>query len=110
MRAGRLDRRVTLQKPTRTQDDFGQAVETWSDVATVWAGVRQTAGSEFLQAQSETNEQQIVFTMRYRADVRETWRVVWEGRNFDVIEVRQLGRRAGIEVMAHARSQLRATT
>jgi SPP1 family predicted phage head-tail adaptor len=35
--AGDLDRRVTLQRLDQTPDSFGAPIETWTDIATVWA-------------------------------------------------------------------------
>ncbi len=38
--ADQLDQRVTLQTSAISRDAVGGQVETWSDAATVWAGVR----------------------------------------------------------------------
>ncbi len=37
MKAGDLDRRVTIQTPTVTKNGYGESVTTWTDLATVWA-------------------------------------------------------------------------
>lgn len=36
MRTGRLRHRVEIQSLSTTQDGYGEAVETWATVATVW--------------------------------------------------------------------------
>ena len=49
---GRLNRRVTIQRPIATKDAFGQESIGWDDVITVWGSVRpvrvkeQTAGGQ----------------------------------------------------------------
>lgn len=52
MRAGRLNARVTIQQRNAGQDSYGQPVNTWADVATVWANVTDIKGREFLAAQA----------------------------------------------------------
>lgn len=51
MRAGPMRYRVTFQEnvPT-TRDEFGQPVENWTNVTTVWASVEPLAGRELWYA------------------------------------------------------------
>ena len=98
--AGRLDKRVTLQSATSARDGHGQAVETWSDVATVWAAVEPIRGREFFAAQQVSAETTHRVTMRWRSGVSPKWRVVFGGRTFrieSVINVREKNER--IELM-----------
>lgn len=50
MRAGTLTERVTIQETTQTQDGDGGIVDSWADVATVWAAVEPLTGREFFDA------------------------------------------------------------
>jgi len=75
VRAGRLRHQVTLQKPVTNQDTYGQDVATWTDVATVWAGVEPLKGREFYDAQQVNAELSVRVVIRYRSDVAATWRV-----------------------------------
>lgn len=51
IRAGRLKRRVTFQRnEPATRDDYGQPVENWQDIATVWASIRPLSGRELWYA------------------------------------------------------------
>ena len=45
--AGKMDRRVTLQRPVRADDGHGGKVTTWTDVATVYAEVKTLRGTSF---------------------------------------------------------------
>jgi len=50
MDIGRLDKRITLQRRSAVKDDYGQELDTWSDVATVWGNVKPIGGREKLRA------------------------------------------------------------
>lgn len=98
MNIGQLDRRVTLQQPAPAPANAfggsGQA-QVFADVATVAAGVKYAPGGEAQQAQQQTATQRISFTIRYRADVRPTWQLLYEGRTFQITDVAEIGRRRG---------------
>jgi SPP1 family predicted phage head-tail adaptor len=97
MNIGQLDRQVTLQAPPAApQDRFGATPSaSFTDVATVAAGVKYAAGGEALTADQNTATQRITFTIRYRADVRPTWRLAYQGRTFQITDVAEIGRRRG---------------
>ena len=48
--AGSLNSRVTIETPTMTQDAAGQAIPSWSTLATVWANIRHLNGAESIKA------------------------------------------------------------
>jgi SPP1 family predicted phage head-tail adaptor len=97
MNIGQFDRQVTLQQPaTVAQDAAGQpAPVRFTDVATVAAGVKYNPGAEAVAADKNTATQRIAFTIRYRADVRPTWQLAYEGRIFQITDVAEIGRRRG---------------
>lgn len=77
MRAGKLRRRVTLQKPVLAQDQETEAqVKTWVDVAKVWADVVYLNGIETLKSATDVSIAKASIRIRFRADVDATWRVV----------------------------------
>lgn len=47
--AGDLDRRITIERATRTVDEFNSPVETWSTFITVWA--RRKDGSDLVKTE-----------------------------------------------------------
>lgn len=51
MQAGKLRQRVTLQQVTRVPNQYGEMVETWADVATLYAAVEPLRGREFFDAE-----------------------------------------------------------
>jgi SPP1 family predicted phage head-tail adaptor len=76
MNAGKLNRRARLQAQKQVQDDAGQLVDTWVDVAPVWANISDISGREFLSADAVQNAAQTKITIRYRAGVTPAMRVV----------------------------------
>ena len=86
MRAGRLNRRITLQSATEVRDAYGQAVKTWADVATVWAEVMPLSGREREIASQTAAETNVKFRIRWRSDITADMRVVYGGRNYEIVE------------------------
>ncbi len=74
VRAGKLNRRVTLQQPVFTKKRGG-AVTNYSDVATVWGAIEPLRGDEFFESQKHTDRTTSKIRIRFRNDVRPDWRV-----------------------------------
>lgn len=98
MLAGPLDRRATLQRPVLSRGAAGEALTAWQTVATVWASKRDVRGREFLAAGMTQAEMETTIVIRYRDDVAPTWRVVLDGRTYDIQGSAELGRRDGLEL------------
>lgn len=106
MRAGKLDRRVTIRRVTgTTTDEFNESVDVWSDIATVWAQQRPNRGSERFAAEQQAGTAVMTFHIRYRDDVSATDRLVYEGRVYEIVAPpREIGRRVVTEIDAIARA------
>ena len=87
MRAGRLRQRVTLQSKVAVQNDSGEEVITWTDVATVWASVEPLRGREFVEARRAGAEETTRIVMRYRDGVTPEMRVTWGDHDYDILSV-----------------------
>lgn len=75
LRAGELDQRITIQQPVSTQDVYGQAVNTWSDLCSVWAKVEGGWASEIEDSNEIMNVGKWTVHMRYRSDVTPEMRI-----------------------------------
>jgi SPP1 family predicted phage head-tail adaptor len=82
MDIGKLDKRIKLQSRSATLDDYGQQIDSWSDVATVWANVKPIGGREKLRAMAI--ESVLTHTVAVRYDVRfmpprtvDAWRIAY---------------------------------
>lgn len=88
-KAGRLDRRITIQRATTAADAYGTPIETWENCAVTWAHVSYPAtGSGETQYDAvhlaTTN---VVFTIRYRDDLLHTDRIIYNGHNHDITRI-----------------------
>jgi SPP1 family predicted phage head-tail adaptor len=102
MKAGRLDRRVTLQTCTISQEADGGVLRTYQDLATVWASVAPEKGQETFSDDQPLARQSVVFTIRYRAGVLPKGRVQYQGRFYNIRDVSEIGRREGLKITADA--------
>jgi SPP1 family predicted phage head-tail adaptor len=99
MRAGKLDRPITIERATTAIDDAGTPQTTWATVATLRAQIITQSAQEFIRAEGGgTSENAIVFRTRYVEGVQLDDRVTYEGASFDVKETKEIGRRRGLEI------------
>ena len=98
MISARMDRQITIQQYTESTNDYGETVKSWSDVATVWAEVKQQSARETWMA-GKVAETDMMFRVRYRSGIDSTMRVVYDGKNYEITgEPREIGRRDGLEI------------
>ena len=64
--AGTLRKRITLQQQSPSVDSYGQQVNAWTDVATVWASVEPSVGRELMAAQAVSLDQPTTITIRWQ--------------------------------------------
>lgn len=88
--AGKLNRRITIQRRDSGQDGAGQPVQTWTDVATVRAQPAGDTGLSTIRASGDLPApiKRYSFRIRYREGLDEGMRVVYGGHNFDIKTVR----------------------
>lgn len=84
MKAGSLNRRVTIKARSVGQDATGQPVEAWQDVASVWASVRHLSGLESLKADRESSTVRASIRIRYRAGIDAGMRVHQGSSVYDI--------------------------
>jgi SPP1 family predicted phage head-tail adaptor len=101
--AGRLDRRVIIERKTVLQDETGQPVETWSTWKIVFMGKRDVRADERFRSDQELASETTVFVSHYIAGVTAQDRLVTEGKTYDIIGVAEVGRRSGLEITATAK-------
>ena len=80
MDIGKLDKRITLQSRSATLDAYGQELNSWTNVATIWANIKPIGGKEKLR--SMAIESSLTHTVAIRYDVRflpptkvDAWRI-----------------------------------
>lgn len=113
IKAGKLDRRVVLLRRDVTRNTFGEEVEGWTPVVTVWARFEPDEAAVSSEAFSDSAEQRSArqsakFTIRYRGGVVPTMRLEFDGRQWEISDVQELlagggGRHEGLVLTAWAR-------
>ena len=106
--AGKLDRRVTLQRYGETgRDEMNAPVVEWSDLATVWASYEPIRDGEKFRAGETAAGLSARFVIRYSshvADVNPKDRLVFSGVTYAIVGVKETGgRRVGIEITVSGR-------
>lgn len=123
MQAGKLDRKITIQRKSVTSSDSGEPVETWANLA-----VRRSASmwpfraTEAFAAPEKTAYEQIEFRVRYSSDVAALSpqdRIIYpalteaqaadddydipERSIYDVLGVLEINRREGLRIITNRR-------
>ena len=99
MKAGRMDRRITIEEIVESRDSYGAVIKTWALFATVWAEVRPVRSRELIASAKVTAEFDTVFRCRWLDGVLPSMRVVHDGAAYDVTGIAEIGRRDGLEIM-----------
>jgi SPP1 family predicted phage head-tail adaptor len=105
MEAGKLDRRITVERATTTTDAYGGEVATWVPLGTVWAAVEPISDGERFRAAEVAAQVTTRFRIRWGLGVTVEDRVVYDGRTYGIVGVKEIGRREGQEITAAARAE-----
>lgn len=99
MKSGRMDRQITIQGRDAGESVIGSPVNTWTNVATVWAEVQPVRGDEVVKLGKETASEMAKFIIRYRSDVSQTNRISYNSKIYNIQYVREFGRAEGLEIL-----------
>ncbi|HMQ94604.1 MAG TPA: phage head closure protein [Amaricoccus sp.] len=104
--AGRLDRRITIERPTYGTDAFGGApVSAWVPIGTVWAEVTPVSDGERWRAAELAAVITTRFRIRWGLGVTVEDRIIYGGREYAISGVKELGRQRWQELTASARGE-----
>lgn len=107
--AGKRDRRLKLQRAHTQKNSLNEDVHTWVTLATVWAEKLDVSDGERVQAAEVGANLTTRFRILYSstvADLNPRDRCVLGTLVFDIVGVKELGRREGLEITANARTDL----
>jgi SPP1 family predicted phage head-tail adaptor len=79
-----LNKPVTIQQRATGADEYGQPLTGWTDVATIWAGIRDLTGRQYTAAQAAQNPVTSEITVRFREGILPAMRVVHGADLFDI--------------------------
>ncbi len=88
MRGGQLRDLVSLQQQSSTQDEIGQPILTWTEVAKLWADVRYLSGLEAIKADAPTSISKVSIQIRKRSGITAAMRLVdADGVIYQILDV-----------------------
>jgi len=95
MRAGLLDRNITIEKRAAGADaTYGGISSTWVPVATVWAEISDLTGREYLMAATVQAQRTVQVMIRYLPGLTAAMRLRDGDRILQINAVAMQGRRA----------------
>jgi SPP1 family predicted phage head-tail adaptor len=99
MRSGNLDRTIVLEvRGADTIDAAGTPSASWSPFATVRAQLIELSTQEYLREYGEGENAVAVFRIRWLDDVTPALRLVYGERTYNVRDVKEIGRRRGLDL------------
>lgn len=103
---GEMKRKISIQADTPTADAFGQPISSWAEITdgSVWAAVKYLRGFERVAAGQEAAFGEVLFTIRYKSGLTAKHRIVYDGDVYDILEVRDTGPGAILELVARKRT------
>lgn len=89
VRAGTLNERITIQVAGNTQGANGEIVLGWTNLFTdgdgqIWASVIDITGREYVAANANQESVQTKITIRYRAGISPTMRVLHRDQIYNI--------------------------
>ena len=121
MRAGTLDRKVTIQRVQRTQSPSGDVQESWQTIASNrWAQIKPISGSEQLGGEQLRAQHQVDIRLRWSSDIADISpldRIVFPASAatdspsmssafYDILWINELKRHDELQVIAIHRSDV----
>jgi hypothetical protein len=107
MNAGPLDRRITLERFTTTVDAYNEPVKAWGVLAHRAASYVLISDGERFRAGETAANASARFQIRWSpsvSDLNPKDRLVFEGVVHQILNVKEIGRREGIEITVQARA------
>lgn len=105
--AGLFDRKLQFRRAALVDDGFS-SVETWSNLgAAVWASKADISDGERWRAGAVAASVSARFRVRWSnlsSGITPADRLVCDGREYDIANIKELGRKVGFEITASARA------
>lgn len=101
--SGALDRKIEIQRATSATDGFGGLQKTWSKLVSAWAAFYPVSDGEKWRAGKVEATETARFTVRYNrvlAGVTGADRLLFDGKTWQIIGTKEIGRAMWIEITA----------
>ncbi len=84
MRAGDLNRKVDLYRPTTTENEYGEAPVSYDRHSTRWARVTPTGSSERSSGGQIFAQRTYEVSMRWFSGLERDWQLEYQGNRLDI--------------------------
>jgi head-tail adaptor len=99
MRAGSLDRVIQFQQMTKGIDLYGTVIDVWTTFATMRAQKLENASENREGDRGDTTDNIITFRMHWTDGITLNNRLSFEGHDFKITRLKEIGRRIGLDVV-----------
>lgn len=106
MKFNRQDRKITIQNFTTAKNAYGEDVRSYATFLQPYAEIQRVGsigGSEGGEQSRETATKRLNFLIRWYDNITEDMRVVYDGRNYDIISIHEIGRNEGLVIHAESK-------
>lgn len=98
MRAGNLDRFITIERVSREIGEAGQPIETWTRHAIRRAEVLSDTTAESVGEAGAVTKANLRLLIRYMADLTFDDRIGFDGKAYEIASIAEIGRRKALEI------------
>ncbi len=103
IRAGNFDRLIRFERNTpATIDSIGAPVAVWAKLREAWAKVSPVSGAETFKSAKELSSRVSLFYCHYFAGLTAKDRISYDGLKWDILGIKEIGRRELLEITAQA--------
>ncbi len=96
--SGKLDRTLELLNLTKVADDYGQEIETFAKVATIYAQRLEMRTQDAARAGGRETFSMARYLVRWRAGLSTGMRIRTDGKLYEIIAVEEPDRRATMTI------------
>ena len=88
MRAGTLNKTISIEAPTKTPDGMGGTTNSWKVIVTdIPAAIWSISATEQVKAQGETMIISHRIRIRYRKDIKPNWRLKYKDSYYNIVSI-----------------------
>ena len=104
MNPGKLRHLVSIQHHTKSRNEYGEVVESWSEFVKAWAEIKPIKSNEYFATFKEHAEVTHRIIIRYIDRLTFSMRILHNGRTFDIVGLRNFfERNEYLEIFAKER-------
>jgi len=88
MRAGSLNKTISIEAPTKVPDGMGGKTNSWKEMASdIPAAIWPTSATEQIKSMGETMIISHRIRIRYRKDIRPNWRLKYKDSYYNIVSI-----------------------